>query len=255
MSSETIFLLVIVGLAALAIVIGTAVHMSRNRQRFARSILSRLGIPGLTRGNRSSSKGDAPPQAHAERLVTEEDSQAELARLKQVIEERKRLALETDIPHHLWGLYKIHFRSASDQSLDPFIEENEWYKVKTLRVSSQNGLREFEFELKGARYRFVDDEERQGWSDNLKYFSLYLYDAENTCLIEIPMKLRVDKWGSNYSISSDGPTAFIPGDWIKDFISVKLKQQHLRNKEIRAQKHKERMSEIEDLRNRFGIWE
>ncbi|NNJ78761.1 MAG: hypothetical protein HKP19_05830 [Xanthomonadales bacterium] len=255
MTSEHIFVLVIVGVVALAGLIGAAVHVGRNPRSIAGAILNRLNT-ARTAGRRSShSKAPTGSKAGTRELISEADSQAELKRLKAVIEERKRLALETDISHHLWGLYKIHFRSTATQSLDPFIDEDEWYKVKTVRVSSQNGLREFEFELKGARYTFTDDEERQGWSDNIKYFSLSLYDSGKVCMIEIPMKLRVDKWGSNYSISSDGPRAFIPGDWIKDFISVKLKHQHLRNREMRAQKHKERLSEIEDLKDRFGIWD
>ena len=72
-------------------------------------------------------------------------------------------------------------------------------------------------------------------------------------LIEIPRKMRIDKWGRNYSILSDGPNAFLPGGWINDFISVTLKHQHIRNQEIRAQKHQERLSEIEGLKGRFGI--
>jgi hypothetical protein len=67
------------------------------------------------------------------------------------------------------------------------------------------------------------------------------------------MKVRVDRWGRNYSISSDGPDAFLPGDWINDFINATLKQQRIRNQEIRAQKHQERLWEIEDLKDRFGI--
>jgi hypothetical protein len=254
-ASEYLFMLVILALVVLTILIGVFAHVSRDQRRIMRAVFERLNFSRHA-GRRPSGPETRPVKQDSVREpITEKDSEAELARLKSVIRERKQLALETDIPHHLWGLYKIHFLSNSNQSLEPFIKEDEWYKVKTVRISSQNGLREFEFELKGARYRFTDDEERQGWSDNIKNFSLFLYDEKNVCLIEIPMKVRIDKWGSNYSVLSDGPKAFIPGDWIKDFISVKLKHQHLRNKEIRAQKHKERLSEIEDLRDRFGLWE
>lgn len=254
-TSESVFVIVIVGLVALTAVIAAAVHVSRNPRRFARLVSKRLNIARRARRRPSRAASSPDGESSAGKAISEADAEAELKRLQAVIEERKRMAMETDISHHLWGLYKIHFRSAAAQSLDPFIEEDEWYKVKTVRVSNQNGLREFEFELKGARYTFTDNEERQGWSDNIKYFSLFLHDAKRTCLIEIPMKLRVDKWGSNYSISSEGPRAFIPGDWIKDFISVKLKHEHLRNREIRAQRHQERLSEIEDLKDRFGIWD
>ena len=67
------------------------------------------------------------------------------------------------------------------------------------------------------------------------------------------MKVRVDRLGRNYSILSEGPRAFLPGDWISEFINVKLKRQSIRNREIREQKHKERLAEIEELKNRFGI--
>jgi hypothetical protein len=125
--------------------------------------------------------------------------------------------------------------------------------VKILHASTANGLNKYEFELKGASYRFVDDEENQGWADKTKLFSVFLYDDSDRCLIEIPMKVKIDKWGSNYSIMSNGPNAFLPGGWVNDFINVKLKQQHIRNQEIREQKHQERLWEIEDLKDRFGI--
>ena len=40
---------------------------------------------------------------------------------------------------------------------------------------------------------------------------------------------------------------------VRDFIKVKLKHQRIRNQEIRAQQHQERLSEIEELKARFGI--
>ena len=83
--------------------------------------------------------------------------------------------------------------------------------------------------------------------------SLYLYDDSDRCLIEIPMKVKIDKWGRNYSVLSEGPNAFLPGDWVSDFINVKLKHQRIHNQEIREQKHQERLWEIEDLKDRFGI--
>lgn len=252
MTSEQLFLVVLV---VFAVTVGAILYASKNRHRIQRVIFDRLHIGPDTR----QVNGPVPEQpdtgSEPEDLISEEDSKIELERVKRVIEERKRIALEADISHHLWGLYKNHFRFSSDQSLDPYIQDGEWYKVKMLRSGTQNGLNEFEFELKGARYKFVDDEERRGWSDKIKFFSLFLYDDSNRCLIEIPMKVRVDKSGRNYSISSDGPSAFLPGGWIKDFISVKLKHQRLHNQAIRAQKHQERLSEIEDLKDRFGIWD
>jgi len=131
--------------------------------------------------------------------------------------------------------------------------DGEWYDVKILQVSAQNGLNKIEFELKGAKYKFIDNEEKQGWRMNMKLFSLFLYEDSDRCLIEIPMRMNVDSLGRQYSISSDGPIAFLPGDWINDFIHVKLKHQRIRNQEIRAQKHQERLCEIEDLKDRFGI--
>lgn len=187
--------------------------------------------------------------------ISEEDSEIELERLKRLIESRKRVAIKSDISHHLWSLYQTYFHAESGRPPDPTLQDGEWFELKTLRSSAQDGLNEVEFELKGARYRFVDDEERHGWADKIKMFSLFLYDGAGHCLIEIPMKLRIDRWGRNYSIGIGGPAAFLPGDWIQDFINVKLKHQSLRNREIRAQKHKERLSEIEDLKQRFGLWE
>jgi hypothetical protein len=186
-------------------------------------------------------------------LAAEEGSKAEFERLQKLINKRKQIAWNTDVSYHLWGLYKNHFRAGSSQLLGRYMQGGKWYDVKILHAATGNGLNKFEFELKGARYRFVDDEEKQGWSDNLKTFSLFLYDDSDHCLIEIPMRIKVDRNGRRYSISSDGPSAFIPGDWINDFINVTLKHQSIRNQEIRAQKHQERLSEIEDLKDRFGL--
>jgi len=186
-------------------------------------------------------------------LTEEEKSKAEIERLQKVIEDRKQIARDTDISYHLWGLYKNHFRYTSPQSVDRYIQDGEWYGMRILHVSTKNSLNKFEFELKGARYTFIDDEEKQGWGANMKFFSLFLYDDSGHCRIEIPMKLKVDRWGRQYSILSNGPKSFLPGDWINDFINVKLKNQRIHNQEIRAQKHQERLDEIEDLKKRFGI--
>lgn len=186
-------------------------------------------------------------------MTAEENSKTELERLQKRIKRQKQLAADTDISYHLWSLYKSHFRNTNRDSVDRQIQDGEWYDVKIDRVSTQNGVNKFEFDLKGARYKFVDDEEKQGWSENIKLFSLYLYDESDRCLIETPMKIRVDRWGRHYSISSGGPKAFIPGDWVNDFININLKHKRIRNQEIRAQQHQERLCEIEELKNRFGI--
>ena len=107
--------------------------------------------------------------------------------------------------------------------------------------------------MSGVRYRFEDNEDQHSISNNIKLFNLCLYDDAGHCLMDIPMKLRVDDLGKTYSISSDSPKAFILGDWIKGFINVSLKHQNIRNQEIRAQKHQELLREIEELKDRFGI--
>jgi hypothetical protein len=239
----------------MTVIVGAIMYVYMDRHRITRVFRDWFHLGAGARQRRPIEPEQFPTGHESEDLNSEEGSETELTRLKKLIEERKRMAKDIDISHHLWGLYEHHFRFASAQSVDSHIKDGVWYNVKTLRTSAQDGLNEFEFELKGARYRFVDDEERHGWSDKMKFFSLFLYDDSNRCLIEIPMKVRVDKLGRSYSISSDGPRAFLPGDWIKDFISVKLKQQSLHNQAIRAQKHRERLSEIKDLKDRFGIWE
>ena len=137
--------------------------------------------------------------------------------------------------------------------MDRLLQEGEWYSVKILRASTRNGLNEFEFTLQGANYKFIDDEENQGWGDKTKFFSLFLHDDSGRCIIEVPMKVTIDKGGRNYSVLSGGPKAFLPGRWVNDFINVKLKQQRIYNQEIREQKHQERLWEIDDLKKRFGI--
>ena len=262
MTGEQIFVLVIV---ILTLVVVAVTQYSKNRQRIKRMVMERLNlsIEGDERNpaTPASLVVDSEPGADRklgansapEALTPEQQSKAELDRLQKLIEDRKQFARDNDISYHLWDFYKNHFRLDSSGVLDRLFQEGEWYEVNILKASTTNGLNKFEFELKGANYNFVDDEENQGWADNTKFFSLFLYDDSGRCLIEIPIKLKVDKWGRKYSIWSDGPKAFIPGNWVKDFISVTLKHQRIRNQEIREQKHKERLWEIEDLKDRFGI--
>jgi len=220
-------------------------QMSNKRNKTKRRILGQLGI-----GPEAEQCKVREPEQSGN---AEEMSEAELDRLQKLIEDRRQIARDTDISYHLWGLYESKFRNTGQQSADQGTPDGEWYDIRILRASSRNGLNEFEFELKGDRFRFVDDEEKQGWRENIKYFSLFLYDDSDRCLIEIPMKLRVDRWGRNYAILTDGPAAFLPGGWASDFINVRLKHQSIHNQEIRSQKHRERLREIEDLKKRFGI--
>lgn len=242
-------------IVVLVVIVFAIIQASKNRHQIKRVILDRLNIsPEADLGNAHESE-QFVAEGDLEVLTAEEKSKAEFQKLQTLIEDRKQVARDADISHHLWGLYKNHFRHSNPQSLDRYIQDNEWYDMKILHASSKNGLNEFEFELKGAKYKFIDDEEKQNWREIMKFFSLFLYDDSGRCLIEIPMKVKVDRWGSKYSISSDGPKAFLPGDWAKDFINVKLKNQRIRNQEIRAQKHQERLSEIDDLKDRFGFWD
>jgi hypothetical protein len=227
---------------------------SKKLHRIKRVILDRLNVSSKA----EQRKPKEPEQRFTEsepKVLTAEESEAELGRLQKLIDDRKQIAWDTDISHHLWDLYKNLLPNIGPQPLDLTVQDGEWYDVKVLQVSTHNGLNSFEFELKGARYKFVDDEEQQGWRENMKVFSLLLYDDADRCLIEIPMKMNVNSSGRRYSISSGGPNAFLLGNWINDFISVKLKHQSLHNQEVRAQRHQERLFEIEDLKNRFGILE
>lgn len=252
MSGELIFLIVTVAIVAIAYGV---MQVHKHRYRIKRLILARLDlvIEAVKRRTRKQEPDGNRISAQPLDLTAEEQSEVELERIQERIEDKKQIARDSDLSYHLWGLYKGHFRTTDPHSLSLFIPDGEWYDVKIIKASSQDGLNEFDFELKGNRYKFVDDEERQGWSDNAKLFSLFLYDGSGRCLIEIPMKVKVHMDGRTYSILSGGPRAFLPGAWINEFINVKLKQQSKRNREIRTQKHKERLSEIQDLKDRFGI--
>jgi hypothetical protein len=253
MTGEHIFISVVLVLVSVLLVAVVIMQLHRHRHRVTRRVL------GWIRSRLEALQRDAPdPEASGAGDASagyspEEQSKAELKRLQGVIEDRKRLARESDIAYHLWGFYKGFFRDRDPSNLERPLQDGEWYQVRILERSSQNGQNRFVFELSGKRYRFVDDEENQGWSDNVKTFSLFLYDDEDRCLIEVPVKLKVHRAGRSYSILSDGPRAFLPGNWVNEFIKVKLKHQHLHNREIREQKHRERLWEIEDLKDRFGI--
>jgi len=253
MTGEQFFVLVTVVIAAIVLIVLAIIQLSKNPHRIKHVILDRLIISLKAYLSKSHESEQPVTESDPKVLTAEEKSSAELERLQKLIEVRKQLARNTDISHHLWSLYKNHFRFTGSQSLDPYNKAGEWYGVKILQASAKNNLNKFEFELKGARYKFIDDEENRNWSDNVKLFGLFLYNESDHCLIEIPMKVKMDKWGRKYSVLSGGPKAFLPGGWTNDFINATLIHQSIRNKEIREQKHQERLWEIEDLKNRFGI--
>jgi hypothetical protein len=249
MTSEQLMVLV---LAVIAITVVATLYASKNFHRIKCVILDRLNIGPKT--GRRAPLGPEPASFGTKlEAMTEEEVEAELKRLQRLVGERKKMAWETDVSHHLWGLYKSILPSAGLYTGDQHTQDSEWYAVKVLNVSDQDRLNTFEFELKGAKYKFVDDEERQNWRDKVKLFSLFLYDDSGRCLIEIPMKSKIEGSGRHYSVAAGGPNALLPGDWITNFINVKLKHQRMRNQEIRAQKHQARLSEIEELKGRFGI--
>jgi hypothetical protein len=237
----------------IAVTVVAIIHGIKNPQQIKRVILDRLIIGLKAFQNKPHESKQPVTESEPKVLTAEEKSTVELERLQKLIEDRKQLAMDTDISHHLWSLYKTHFRFTSPQSLDPYNQDDEWYGVEILQASTENNLNKFEFELKGAKYKFIDDEENRHWSDSVKLFSLFLYGESDHCLIEIPMKVKGDKSGRKYSIVSGGPKAFLPGGWTSDFVNATLIHQSIRNKEIREQKHQERLWEIEDLKNRFGI--
>lgn len=252
MTEEKLFVIVI----TVTVIVGIGIiQLNKYRHVLKHAFINRLKI-FLETVQRGANKPQEPSDENQSRSMTsEEKSKAELLRLQRLIENRKQIAWDSDISHHLWSFYKSNFRNSNLNPVDRLIRDGEWYDVNILHSSSRNGQNKFEFELMGGRYKFIDDEENQGWCDNIKFFSLFLYDELDRCLIEIPMKLKIDKWGRNYSILSDGPKAFIPNGWIKDFINVILKHQRIHNEDIREQKHRERIGEIEDLKNRFGLSE
>ncbi len=247
MSGELLFVLVIV---AVVVIVTVIVRASKKKRGINRMDWSRFYLDPEA----EQSKPDhLISMSESEALITEESSKVELDRLQKLINDRKKIAWETDLSYHVWSLYKSHFRSIGPHVMNPYSHDGKWYELKILQASTIDYLKKFEFELSGVRYKFVDDEEKQKISDNMKLFNLCLYDDSDRCLMNIPMKLRVNDLGKSYSISSDSPKAFILGSWIKDFINVSLKHQNIRNQEIRAQKHQERLREIEELKDKFGI--
>jgi len=247
MSGETVFVLMIM---TVLVAVAVIVRAGKKRRGNNRMDWNRFYLDPEA----EQSKPDhLVSESESETLTSEESSKVELDRLQKLINKRKKIAWETDLSYHVWNLYRTHFRNISPHEINPYSHDGKWYELKTLKASIVDDLRKFEFELNGVRYTFVDNEEKQKISDNMKLFNLFLYDNSDCCLINIPVKLRVDDTGKSYSILSDSPKAFILGNWIKDFINVSLKHQNIRNQEIREQKHQERLREIEELKSKFGI--
>lgn len=250
MSKEQSFVLVIVVISVAAVLL---ILLGKHGKRIARVLRGWLVElrQALLRPFRKSIREEAPEIASD--AAAEEQTEAEWLRLQKVVEERKREARNSDISYHLWDFYLKYFRpSAHESPVRHWLEDTD-DSVRIIRSGSPNGINETEFLLKQERYRFSDEEERQPWFNNSKSFSFYLHDATGRCLIEVPMRARVYRDSRQYSIVSGGPEAFIPGDWIQEFINLRLRREHLRKRQIRQQKHEQRASEIEDLKKRFGV--
>ena len=191
MTGELLFMLAMVVIAV------AILHKSKNLHRIKRVILDRLNISPEAE-QRKPHEPKRPVTESEPKVLTlteEEMSKAELERLQKLIGDRKKSAWETDISYHLWNLYKTYFRCTSPPSMDRYNQDGKWYDLKILQASTKNNLNKFEFELNGVKYKFVDDEEKQGWGDKIKYFNLFLYDDSDCCVIDIPMQVRVDRWG------------------------------------------------------------
>ena len=253
MTGKSLFLLVIVVLVVIPATVVATMQVSNHWPRIRRAILRRLNLRLAAEQDEPDGRAPRIVEIEPRALSEEERSLAELERLQEIIEDRKQIARDTDISYHLWGFYRSDFRYTGPGTVDFALPDGEWYGVRILSAGADDGFNRTEFELKGNRYTFSDDEERHGWADKIRRFSVFLHDDSGHCLIEIPMKVRIDRSGRHYSLSSEGPKAFLPGEWVGDFINVKLKHQRLRNQEIREQKHQERLWEIEDLKDRFGI--
>jgi hypothetical protein len=250
MSGELLFVLL---LAFGAFIVVAFVRMQRKRKGLGPMDWGRFYLNPKFLPAKSGQEEPAGSSSDPASLTTEEESAAELKRLQKLINSRKKIAWETDISYHVWNLYKNHFRNIGPYGSSPMDHNGKWYELKILNATNINDVKKVDFELSGVRYTFVDDEDRQKISENMKLFNLSLYDDKDRCLVDIPMKLRVDDTGKTYSVSSKSPMAFILDSWLKDFVNVSLKHQNIHNQEIRAQKHQERLREIEELKEKFGI--
>lgn len=247
MAVELIFVLLLV---AVVVTVAVIVRVGKNKQGANRRDWQRFYLdPEAEQSKPDRLISEIAPEA----LTTEESSKVELELLQKLINDRKKIAWATDLSYHVWNLYKSNFRSVDPLAMNSYSHDGKWYELKIIRAKTIDDLRISEFELSEVRYKFVDDEEKHKISDNMKLFNLHLYDDSDRCLMSIPMKLRVNDLGKSYSISSDSPKAFILGSWIKDFVNVSLKHQNIRNQEIREQMHQERLREIKELKDRFGI--
>jgi len=252
-TSEALFIFVIMTIALLTIVFFAIRWAIHRRKKIKNALMRRLQKAFAREPKKSNASNSAVSLDETTSLSDEEKVILELQRLEALVEDRKQIAKSSDISYHLWEFYQSHFHPKTQRSINTHVSLDDWEDTRVLKSTSQDGINECLFELKGAEYRFVDDEEQRGWCENLKFFSLSLHDKRHRCLIEIPMKVRVDKNGNNYSVGTGGPNAFLPGLWVNDFINTKLKHQFKRSRKIREKRHQERLQEIEDLKNRFGL--
>jgi hypothetical protein len=96
MTSEQSFVLVLLVIVAIVVAI---IQVSKNRQRIKRMILDRLNISPVA-GERKPHEPEQPFTESEPQLLTAEESEAELERLRKLIEDRKQVAWNSDISYH-----------------------------------------------------------------------------------------------------------------------------------------------------------
>ena len=112
MTSEQFIVLVIL----IVIIVVAIMQVSKNRRRIKRAILNRFNVKTEARQQRPH-EPEQPFTESEPRVMTAEESKVELERLQKLIEDRKQIAMDTDISHHLWGLYTSLLRYTSPHSL------------------------------------------------------------------------------------------------------------------------------------------
>lgn len=133
-----------------------------------------------------------------------------------VIGARYELAKSTNISNHVWHIYSDFFQSLSEND-----DAVPGFDVKIIQAARSLEGKTYLFSLAGNRYRLsasnrIRSHQPNDYSD---YYKLELKDASGRCILAF----RV--YGERYEkVTIFRPAslveAFIPGDWVADFVAV-----------------------------------
>jgi len=169
----------------------------------------------------------------------------------EIVSKRQKLAKSTNITEHVWNVFSPSFRFRSEFNRDSYEKTDNTIELSYTEKTIEGGTEQHYFQLHGNSYILVASKGSNWLPDgSTEFYEITLSDSKRYTLLLFRAYDQGDDMGSNY-IPSGSPEAFVPGDWVGDFLAASQKY----NSIIKIEREESRNSNenIEDLKSRYGI--